>query len=127
MSALAALERAKEIAARLALASNKREREDGGVDPAAKRYQPSPQSAYENAAAQVVTSTQTQYQTLSQNDSSSQPVVISVPNSVVGAIIGRGGESIKNIQSMTGCQLKVERVSVATGVVHLHHYPHSLG
>ena len=43
---------------------------------------------------------------------SSTPVVISVPNSVVGAIIGRGGESIKNIQGVTGCQVKVERVSI---------------
>lgn len=34
---------------------------------------------------------------------------IMVPCSVIGYVIGRGGESIKNIQSVTGCHVQVER------------------
>lgn len=76
-----------------------------------------PQSSYDLAASQVVmSSTPSQYQPSQpapSSSTSSSPVVISVPNSVVGAIIGRGGESIKNIQNTTGCQVKVERVSLS--------------
>ena len=34
---------------------------------------------------------------------------ISVPNAVIGYVIGRGGESIKNIQSVTGCNVQIQR------------------
>ena len=34
---------------------------------------------------------------------------ITVPNGVIGYVIGRGGESIKNIQSVTGCNVQIQR------------------
>ncbi|GMI23641.1 hypothetical protein TrCOL_g11311 [Triparma columacea] len=34
---------------------------------------------------------------------------INVPNAVIGYVIGRGGESIKNIQSVTGCNVQIQR------------------